>query len=410
MKQHPIRPQLISEVHARPFQQLTAPLGLLHIAAAYEPERDLMAGLVELLDKVGASSTELSGGFFFIKGEQISLRYEPHSEFYTVTLYRHGVASTAELTQLWKELPGELICGVDLTFFKVDDRGLDFSFQAAERQVAGSDVMAGAARIRTDFYPQGEDGFVRIEVADRHLQGYQAGRLLQRLCEIETYRHTALLALPVAQQAVPLISEMDCELAEVTHRITEGANSHQILRDLTSLAARVEELSADTANRFSATEAYFAVVDARISELRESRNEGLQTVEQFMERRLDPAKRTCQSVSRRIERLSQRIARASELIRSQVDLSIEQQNQQLLTGLNDRARRQLRLQAKLESFTIIVVTYYAFDLIERTIRNTVAEEGIQSDVLMVLSFCVPLIAGVLWWYVRRLLKAYGEDE
>ena len=98
------------------------------------------------------------------------------------------------------------------------------------------------------------------------------------------------------------------------------------------------------------------------------------------------------------------------LIRSQVDLSIERQNHQLLEGLNDRARRQLRLQAKLESFTIIVVTYYAFDLLERSIRNTVSADILRDQVLMVLSFSVPIIAGVIWWYVRKLLKHYGDDD
>jgi uncharacterized membrane-anchored protein len=47
-----------------------------------------------------------------------------------------------------------------------------------------------------------------------------------------------------------------------------------------------------------------------------------------------------------------------------VDLSIERQNKNLLEGLNKRVRRQIRMQAKLESFTVIVVTYYAFDLID----------------------------------------------
>lgn len=242
------------------------------------------------------------------------------------------------------------------------------------------------------------------------LKTFQAGRLIQRLCEIETYRHTALLALPDAKRVMPQITEMDKQLAQITHKIAESSNSQELLQELMVLAANVEELSAETANRFSASEAYFTVLDNRITELREDRIEGFQTMAQFVERMLDPARKTCLSANARIERLSIRIARATELIRSQVDLSIEQQNQQHLTGLNDRSRRQLRLQAKLESFTIIVVTYYAFDLVERSIRNTVPAEELRDDILLWMSFSVPLIAGVLWWYVRRLLKHYGEDD
>jgi uncharacterized membrane-anchored protein len=108
--------------------------------------------------------------------------------------------------------------------------------------------------------------------------------------------------------------------------------------------------------------------------------------------------------------LSQRIGRSTDLIRSQVDLSIEHQNRDLLRGINHRARRQLRLQAKLESFTVIVVTYYAFDLIDRTLRNVLVDDAVESRVSFVLSASVPLIALGLFWYVRRLLKSYVRDE
>ncbi|MFY0676770.1 MAG: DUF3422 family protein [Neptuniibacter sp.] len=109
-------------------------------------------------------------------------------------------------------------------------------------------------------------------------------------------------------------------------------------------------------------------------------------------------------------RISQlRETRITGLIRSLVDLSIEKQNQELLTGLNDRSSRQLRLQAKLESFTVIVVTYYAFDLLERSITNTVPSEMLKSDILMWISLSLPLIAGCLRWYIRRILKHCSED-
>lgn len=410
MKNHLIRTKLIKEVHQRPFQPLTVPLGLLHIAVAYDAEIDLHPFLLDLLPKLDLDSTELPTGFFYRSNESFAVRFEPHNEFYTVTLYKFNSTSTDELMAMWTDFPGALICGVEVIFNRSEDSGSEFSLAVADPQVAGSDVMGGAARIRTDFYPRGIHDFVKIEVVDRSLLGFQAGRLLQRLCDIETYRHTALLALPQAQDAMPLITEMDRSLSDITLRMSQGNNATEILQELTELAAEVEVLSADTANRFAATSAYFAMLERRIEELREERTEGLQTIQQFMERRLDPAKRTCLSANERIERLSRRIARTSDLMRSQVDLSIEQQNQELLTGLNDRARRQLRLQAKLESFTIIVVTYYAFDLIERTLRNTVPDAGVRDDALLVLSLSVPLIAGVLWWYVRKLLKHYGADE
>ncbi|MDO6513428.1 MULTISPECIES: DUF3422 family protein [unclassified Neptuniibacter] len=410
MQNHPLRNQITQEVHARPFQRFKSNLGLVHIAAFYGAggEQELSDALSQLLSKINVSMPETVDGFFYVENDLYGVRYEPHNEFYTLTLYQLDSAKVEKLTGLWESLPGELLCGVKI-FFSGQQAKPNLKEFFGIHQVSGAEVMGGAAKVWTDFYPDDEMGFVTMVVHNTALKTFQAGRLLQRLCEIETYRHTALLAYPIAQALMPQLTEMDQSLSEITHEIATNADAPELLKRLMALAADVEALSAETANRFSASQAYFAVVDSRIAELREERIVGLQTVQQFMDRRLDPAKRTCIAANERLERLSRRIARATELIRSQVDLSIERQNQQLLEGLNDRARRQLRLQAKLESFTIIVVTYYAFDLLERSIRNTVSADILRDQVLMVLSCSVPIMAGVIWWYVRKLLKHYGDD-
>lgn len=412
MRNHVLRNEISQEVHARPFQKLYPEMGVVHVAATCNAEDRvaLQDYLSEVMLENGIPLPDNLSRFFHASGETMAIRYEPHNEFYTLTLYQLDKRSTDRLHPYWKNFPGAMLCCVEILFEDENARVPNPKEYFGDRQMSGSLVMGGVARVGTDFFPAGEDGLVRILVQNISLKTFQAGRLIQRLCEIETYRHTALLALPDAKRVMPQITEMDQQLARITQSIANSSNSQELLQELMLLAAKVEELSAQTANRFSASEAYFTVLDNRITELREDRIEGIQTMAQFVERMLDPARKTCLSANARIERLSIRIARATELIRSQVDLSIEQQNQQLLTGLNNRARRQLRLQAKLESFTIIVVTYYAFDLIERSIRNTVPVEGMRDDILLWVSFSVPLIAGALWWYVRRLLKHYGEDD
>ncbi|UTW13386.1 DUF3422 domain-containing protein [Marinobacterium rhizophilum] len=421
MYTHPLRDQIVTEVHARPFQQISAPLALLQIAILHD-EQD--PGLVErrVRELALAEGFELDAkgtGFFFVRQGQRALRYEPHSEFYSLTFYGLGDIQVPELPAGWSEaLPGAFLCGVEVLFRREAndfDGWVDEHFDPAEpgaTQINGSDVMGHAAALRTDFRARKDNGYNRVLVQDQGgMTLFQAGRLLQRICEIETYRHMALLALPLALETMPMVSRLDQRLAGVVERIAEpDSGAAALLQELMSLAAQVEGLSAHTANRFSASEAYFALVDRRIAELRESRIEGLQTVEQFMERRLDPAHRTCRSTGERIERLSQRIARSTDLIRSQVDLSIENQSRDLLRGINHRARSQLRLQAKLESFTVIVVTYYAFDLIDRTLRNVVVDETLESRASFALSASVPVIALGLFWYVRRLLKGYDKDE
>ncbi|MEH6628038.1 MAG: DUF3422 domain-containing protein [Motiliproteus sp.] len=412
MYNHHQRQEILAEVHARPFQDLPAPLSLVHIAVLYdgldgtEVEHQLLAMVRALGFEVDAGHH----GFLFCRQSQGALRYEPHNEFYTLTFYRFDSLEPLSLPQDWSEsLPGALLVGVEVLFRKNTGFIRDWvELHFGGHQQTSSSVMSDAAIIATDFQLQPQSGFVRVLVEDIHLMPAQAGRLLQRLCEIETYRHMALLSLPLARSLMPKITELDQQLALVSQRSLDEDIS-EVLAQMMGLAAEVEALSASTANRFSASEAYFALVERSIQELRENRVEGVQMVEEFMDRRLDPARRTCRSAAARIELLSKRIARATELIQSQVNLAIEQQNKELLEALNTRASRQLRLQAKLESLSVIVVVYYMYDLVDLALKNVLPEGELLSMLLTGLTLSLPVIMVLLYWIIRRLMKGVTED-
>ncbi|MGY8872380.1 MAG: DUF3422 family protein [Pseudomonadales bacterium] len=425
MKSHPQRQQIADEVHARPFQQLSSPLKVMHFAvmnAEYSTE-DILRSVSALYEVCGAQPLAENATFGFQDVGQLSLRWEAHNEFYTLTFYYRGEEqnwqqSIPGIPQDWSEqIVGELITGVQILVRAPQGEAgslcegpiLDDIF--AGNQVIGSQVMRKAATLWTDFKAQGEFGLDRILLQDNHLHDYQCGRLIQRLCEIDTYRAVALLGLSPARFAMKQVTTLGSKLSVVTNHLSNlgvGEES-EALSALMTMAAKVEEISAETAHRFSASEAYYAVVSMRISELEETRIEGLQTIEQFIERRVDPAMRTCRAAAMRLDRISQRIARASNLLRSKIDLSTEEKVHDLLSSMNKRTRRQLTLQAKLETFSIIVVTYYLFDLIDRSIRY-LASGKTEEMATNGLIYSLPAVVLGVWWYVRRVTKEFKSDE
>lgn len=416
MHDHLLRDQIVAEVHARPFQKLGAPLALSHKAILYDgaSAEQVNRAVRQCATVWGLPLPDNEEGFFFARNAHTALRFEPHGEFYSLTLYALDTLEVPCWTEEERErLPGAYLCGVEVICQPCPDTDptplLAAHFE--DRQVSGSSVMGAAAQVYTDFHERPDSRMSRVLVLQQpKMIEYRCGRLLQRICEIETYRHMALLGLPMSNEVMPEVTQLDQALADTVASIAEGRQEPaELVHQLMQQAARVEELSARSANRLAASEAYFALLYSRIEELRESRLEGIQTIEQFMDRRLDPARRTCRTTGERVERLSKRIARSTDLIRSQVDLSIERQNRDLLEGLNRRARRQIRMQAKLESFTVIVVTYYAFDLIDRTLRNLMGETELERQLSLGLSLLVPLLALGLFWYLRRLLKGYDEE-
>src|SRR6185312_1706894 len=132
--------------------------------------------------------------------------------------------------------------------------------------------------------------------------------------------------------------------AKLTDDMTRGrGDDEQLLHELTRLAAEIESELASSQSRFGATRAYHELVGTRIAELRERRLPGIQTVEEFMSRRLSPAVATATRMSQRLENLSERIDRARGLLSARVDIVREQQNAAVLESMNRRARLQLRL-------------------------------------------------------------------
>lgn len=373
---HPQRQLLNDEVHARPPATLNAPLRASHLAmitGAEEKARNLEA-LAALCRRYGETAPAADADHFSADFGDFHLRWEQHSEFSSYTFYRDGDftdpfadAALCHVPEEWLQtLPGQLIVGVHAAIRKSGSDEVDpdrISHFFSGNTLVGSRVAGGAARAFTDFHIQA-DGFSRFLILDSHLGSRQTGRLLQRLIEIEVYRMMALLAFPIARQLIPQLNRADQQLLDITTAMSRSRSSEaSLLEQLIALAAEVERSRASTQFRLSASQVYSQLVARRISNLREERIQGIQTFDEFMDRRLQPALNTCVAVEHRQDTLSERIARTSQLLRTSVEISLEKQNQTLLASMDRRAKLQLRLQETLEGLSTAAITYYTVNLI-----------------------------------------------
>ncbi len=268
--------------------------------------------------------------------------------------------------------------------------------------LVGAGIAGGAAIALTDFRIR-PDGFSRLLVLDRSLRPRQAGRALQRLLEIDTYRLMALLTFPIARQLLPRLGTTENELAEINTALTSVTEADEplLLDRLTKLAAEIESFEALNQYRFSAARAYYQLVQQRIAELREDRLAAIQTFKEFTELRLAPAMNTCSVTANRLEALSERVARATQLLSTRVDITREHQAIGVLQAMNRRADLQLRLQQTVEGLSVAAVTYYIIGLIGYAARGAKAAGlPINPDLAMGLSIPVVIIAVALG--IRRI--------
>jgi len=373
---HPHRFQLANEVHARPHEPLKAPerafyLAVLMDASMRGPEQAHVSALCE---RYGKHPPPAQAIHFSVDLGPLRLRWERHTEFSSYTFFVRGAgekhfaepAARAVPPEWLAAIPGRSIVALHAELVeraKPVPSGSGIAAAFGGNYVVGAGVGDGAGAAFTDFRIHA-DGCGRVLVFDRELSRFQAGRTLQRLFEIETYRMMALLALPVARELAPRVAAMERELAQVAAALAKGGERDDALLDqLTRLAAEVESAVGESRYRFGATRAYHDLVDGRIAELRERRLPGTQTIREFMQRRLDPAMATCESAARRLLELSERVARASNLLSTRVGVARERQNQEVLAQMNRRARLQLRLQETVEGLSVVAITYYAVGLV-----------------------------------------------
>ncbi len=419
---HPLRTQLANEVHARPYELLTAPVQASHLAILADEsllpqERQAITALCERFDVAPPAPT---ARHYSADMGMFRLKWERHTEFSTYTFFHAAPFSQpfkdpaiTQVPQEWLEqLPGELLAAIHVALLPCDypkSEIEELAIHFASNTVTGSSVAGGAAEVWTDFHIHA-DGFSRFLVQDNNLRSRQAGRLIQRLYEVEQYRILALLAFPLAQQYGQALGRLDQALNNLTSKIVDIDNledEHQALDELTHLAAEVEQISSTTSYRFSAAAAYYDIIHQRLDDLREERIEGIQMLHEFMERRLAPAMHTCHSVNERIQTLAKRVTRASTLLRTRVDVSMEGQTKDLLKSMDRRAYLQLRMQETVEGLSVVVLSYYLVGLIGYGLKAA-KSAGLPINVELGTGLAIPVVIGAVFFGVRRLKRLAGH--
>lgn len=419
---HPMRYALANELHARPFppMQLSGQVAYLAIkqtenAAKRDRSRDL-AHLTALLERYGAPHPTPDATHYFGDLGKFSLKWEQHTEFVTYTLFSNGSGQSPFDGSLWEvfapdwleAMPGSRITSAHIHVAPIPKKETDISAKLEEwfvpESLAVSRVLDDTAIIAGDFRiaPTGHmhfAAFARPDCGARRL-----GRIVQRICEIETYKAMAMLGLPRARELSGRLADIDGRLSQLSEEMTGEINRPEdSLQVLLTSAAELENLMAQSAFRFAATGAYEAIVNQRIEVLRETRFEGRQTLAEFMHRRFDPAIRTVKATELRMQSMIERAARAGDLLRTRVDVDRQKQNQAVLESMDKRAALQLRLQKTVEGLSVVAISYYAVNLAVYLVAPLAEGAGLSETMLTAL-VALPVVLAV-WLVVRRIRKS-----
>ncbi|OUD08720.1 hypothetical protein BVC71_12385 [Marivivens niveibacter] len=421
IQDHPLRYALANELHARPFPVVEAPGRAAYLAlkpaqnaAGRDREAD-RAHLLALLDRYGVAHPAPDATHYFGQIGRHWLKWESHTEFVTYTIFGQGVADRPYDAATFNMFPEDWLQSapgsrITSALIRIEPMKSDDEIAAktdewfVPESLALSRVLDGELVIAADFRIDSA-GHMRFAIfADPECGARRIGRVMQRLCEIETYKTMSMLGLARARQISGELGRQEVRLSElVTGMANEEIDAADTLQELLEVSAGLERMVAETSFRFGATGAYETIVHQRIGILREERFGGRQTFSEFMMRRFDPAMRTVKSTEARLHSLSARAIRAGELLRTRVDVERSAQNQALLKSMDERSDVQLRLQRTVEGLSVVAISYYAVSLVLYVVGPAEKVFGIAKYWLA--AGVTPVVVICVWLMLRRIQKS-----
>lgn len=235
-RDHPQRVVLNDEVHARPTEAFVAPLRLSYLALLSDGtnREQEWQQICELVQRYNVAPPAPEAIHYSVDLGPFRLKWERHTEFTRYTFIQTGaeqdpfaMPAIANVPKEWvSDLPGEVMVAAHAGLLRGTNAPANYDEigkqMFAGNPLVGSAVAGGAATALTDFRIH-DDGFSRLLLYDLSMTPRQAGRIVQRLLEIDTYRIMALLALPIARDLSPFLAQGEQELNRVTTQLAAAS-------------------------------------------------------------------------------------------------------------------------------------------------------------------------------------------
>ncbi len=413
---HPLRQHILGELHARPYMPITTPRAVLQQAFLCKPSSCAQADIDVfarwcIKNKVKPPAAN-SRHHMVLLGD-VHLTWERHTEFITLTW--DCPYSKAAQGRLWafsrQNLDHmlahklKLISAARINLIKATNTKPDLRDFHADSTCMSS-LNKDQALVITDFR-QDEFGASKFTVINRSLDAKNCGILVRRLLEVETYKVMSLYGFERIKTVLPKISSLEEQLVSLTGQINKKSDlamTRKILDEITDIAAELANLSAASQYRFSATQAYYNIVKARLKRIDEQEIANYSKIEEFLNKRLAPAMRTCANIEKRIQTAGDKLDRSTGLLRTKVEIQMQAQSHDVLASMNKRAHMQYRLQTTVEGLSIAAVSYYVVGLLSYIAKGVGIDTYI--DPAKLTALFVPASVFAVWMIVRNVRRKH----
>jgi uncharacterized membrane-anchored protein len=359
-------------------------------------------------------------------GDQLIVRWELHTEYYSYQLWYLPADPARRLTFGPLEWPGRpVVCSafgdavttVDLVITARASEAAPGFGLTEDRTWYGGRVLGAPVLLFTDFEP---DAFGRRCYLLHGHERESLARVLPFVSEcvtkIETYYHLIRLPLPDFSAAIDQVFLLEKRQLAERDTITRGlttAETPQLqewLAQLTEALAEVSRLAESMRYHLASAVPYDSILRTTVEDLREQPLERLESLGVYVTRRIRGIADGYQRLIDRIEALEKSFEGMVSIIRTRVDLAMEQKNLAILSSVDRTTKMQVRLQRMVESLSVVVQAYYLTGLGNFAFK-ALEHHGWLSDATTATALFIPAAFGLaffLTWHAKRLLARHME--
>jgi uncharacterized membrane-anchored protein len=309
-------------------------------------------------------------------------------ELFKAAIQSRGLKKKVDLVSQLMTTIGDLTAAFwECTFAVIiDNEAPDDSVAAVSKDFVCSAMVERRCIYFSNFVPYGEDRFTRTIFLDLGLRPYQRGRILQRLCDLSTYRSIPMRDLDRVRAAVRALDELNPHLNDIqvtlaglsagsiiptTPQVTAdrvrtlGEQLDDTLKVSGSVGRMNAFLTYGIAGRWSASLTYFERIDERSDDLREERIVGYALLFDFVRRRLANAKREIERMSIHHATVSSRVGDLLDKIRTQLNVLQTENVGSQTTNVAYSLNQLVTLQRAAEALVLLGGLYYCYSLIDK---------------------------------------------
>ena len=425
-----------NELHERVSVPVTAPARVRHSAyllpdEGEETRASVRGAFQELLRKLGVPPEGVQrgerGGSVekrFPDGSLLRVVWELHTEFYSYTSVlvppeQPGGDDAFVEPFILPAFPalGSKLVDLDVMVISGLELGGEQRAGLWGGPIYGGLVVNGEAAVWSTFQvdPSGQGRYI---VAEGDLGPGRLGRLVRRVLEIETYYHLVLLPLQEYRKQVGTLREAEKRIAARSEDIASDLASREAIPDrehlwleyLTRDLGDLIRLTERMRYRLSAADSYYAIFEERLHWLREETGGQHQSMSEFLTGRVSPAIRNYRNFIERADVLSGQLTSLGNMMRTRVNLNLEQQSLETMRAMHRRVTLQLMLQKTVEGLSLIVLTYYMTGLANYVLKAVELAVALPGGIDLWTACTIPVWVGLALLITRRVRKLMKRFE